>query len=81
MRVQVDDGKKLVAVWMTHADQADEKQQEELHSLFREYKAKNYTVAVFQSGQENLAALTGHLLCHNRLCAAKAELRKAQMER
>lgn len=80
MRIQVDDAKKQVAIWITNADQIDKTQQKKLHSLFQEYKAKNYTVAVFRSGQENLAALTSHLLCHNRICTAKTELCQAEIK-
>ena len=81
MRTQIDHKKKLVTVWLTNAEQEDEGRQSELRSLYREYKGKKYTVAVFRSGQEDLAALTSHLLCHNRVCAAKAELRREEQER
>ena len=81
MRIQVNDEKKLAIIWLTNTDQADPEQQQKLQSLYREYSAKKYTVAMFQSGQEDLAALTSHLLCHNRVCAAKAELRREAQER
>lgn len=81
MRIQVNDEKKLAIIWLTNTDQADPEQQQKLQFLYREYSAKKYTVAMFQSGQEDLAALTSHLLCHNRVCAAKAELRQTEQER
>lgn len=81
MRIQVNDEKKLAAIWLTNADRADEARQQELQRLYREYSARKYTVAVFQSGREDLTALTSHLLCHNRVCAAKAELRREAQER
>ena len=81
MRIQADEKKKLAVVWLTNADQADQEQQEELQSLYREYRAKKYTVAVFRSGREDLAPLTSHLLCHNRVCAAREELRLEEQER
>lgn len=81
MRIQVNDEKRLAIIWLTNNDQADPEQQQKLQSLYREYSAKKYTVAMFQSGQEDLAALTSHLLCHNRVYAAKAELRQAKQER
>ena len=80
MRTQIDHKKKLVTVWLTNAEQEDEGRQSELRSLYREYKGKKYTVAVFRSGQEDLAALTSHLLCHNRICAAKEELQREKQE-
>lgn len=80
MRIQVNDEKKLAIIWLTNTDQADQEQGQKLRFLYQEYSAKKYTVATFRSGQENLAALTSHLLCHNRVCAAKAELRQADQE-
>lgn len=81
MRIQVDEKKKLAVIWLTNADQTDQEQQKELQSLYQEYRAKKYTVALFQSGQEDLAPLTSHLLCHNRICAAKKELQREKQER
>lgn len=81
MRIQVDEKKKLAVIWLTNADQADQEQQEELRSLYQEYSAKKYTVAVFRSGQEDLVPLTSHLLSHNRVCAAKAELSQEEQGR
>ena len=78
MRTQIDHEKKQVIVWLTNAEQTDEAQRQELQRLYREYGANKYMVAVFHSGREDLPALTSHLLCHNRVCAAKAELRQAE---
>ena len=80
MRIQVDEKKKLAVIWLTNDDQTDQGQQEKLRSLYREYGAKKYTVAVFRSGQEDLLPLTSHLLCHNRICAAKEELQREKQE-
>lgn len=78
MRLQVNEEKRTAVIWLTNADQEGEEQQQKLRSLYREYHAKKYTVAVFQSGREDLAPLTSHLLCHNRVCAAREELRREE---
>lgn len=44
---------------------------ESLKSLYREYGAQKYLVAVFLSGERNLTDATGDLLCHNRKCLAR----------
>ena len=80
MRTQIDHEKKQVIVWLTNAEQTDEAQRQELQRLYREYGAKKYMVAVFHSGREDLPALTSHLLCHNRICAAKEELQREKQE-
>ena len=66
MEINVRDGNNLVEIWLTHADQWDDALRERLKPLYAEYRAKNYLVAVFASGQRDLCALTSDLLCSNR---------------
>ncbi len=66
MELEVYDTKKMVCVWLTHADQDDPAIQEQLKSLYSKYKQRKYCVAVFHSGQEDLEGLTRDLLQYNR---------------
>lgn len=66
MKNEVLDQEKMVCVWLSHADQENPAIQEQLKSLYREYRQKKYFVAVFYSGQEDLEQLTSDLLKYNR---------------
>ncbi len=66
MELEVYDTKKMVCVWLTHADQDDPAIQDQLKSLYLKYKQRKYCVAVFHSGHEDLEGLTRDLLQYNR---------------
>lgn len=66
MELEVYDTKKMVCVWLTHADQEDSAIQDQLKSLYLKYKQRKYCVAVFHSGHEDLEGLTRDLLQYNR---------------
>lgn len=66
MELEVYDTKKMVCVWLTHADQEDSAIQDQLKSLYLKYKQRKYCVAVFRSGHEDLEGLTRDLLQYNR---------------
>ncbi len=66
MEIEVYDTKKMVCVWLTHADQDDPAIQDQLKSLYLKYKQRKYCVAVFHSGHEDLEGLTRDLLQYNR---------------
>lgn len=66
MELEVYDTKKMVCVWLTHADQEDSVIQDRLKGLYWKYKQRKYCVAVFHSGQEDLEGLTRDLLQYNR---------------
>ncbi|WP_298033460.1 hypothetical protein [uncultured Dysosmobacter sp.] len=76
MEIYVRDENKIVEIWLTNVDKRDEAVQEKLRPLYQAYKQKNYLVAVFQSGGQNLADATSDLLCYNRKCIAQAEVEK-----
>ena len=71
----VNDDKKLVTIWLSR-DESNSAHREELKPLFAEYKARKYTVAVFQSGTEDLFDNTLALLKHNRTRSAEAEVQQ-----
>ena len=56
MRLQIDvlDNKKIVAVWLTRAEDANEAVRARIEGLCREYKPKKYQVAVYKSGAGGL---------------------------
>lgn len=66
MELEVYDTKKMVCVWLTHADQENLAIQDQLKSLYLKYKQRKYCVAVFHSGHEDLEGLTRDLLQYNR---------------
>ena len=73
MEIKVHDDKKYVSVWLTRSESRDDALRKGLKPIFSQYKAKNYKVVVFESGNGDLAALTKDLLSYNHLLAAKEE--------
>lgn len=78
MEIHVRDEAKLVEVWLTNAERRNGSVQEKLKPLYQAYRQKNYLVAVFQSGSQNLADTTSDLLCYDRNRIARTE---AEQER
>ena len=78
MEVNVRDGSKLVEVWLNSSEKRDAELRERLKPLYREYKEKDYLVAVFESGTQDLTELTSGLLCGHRRRSAQ---REAALER
>ena len=74
MEIHVRDGSKLVEVWLTNSEKRDKNLRERLKPLYREYKEKDYLVAVFESGEQDLTDLTSSLLCDHRRRSAQREV-------
>lgn len=74
MEIHVRDSSKLVEVWLTNSEKRDENLRERLKPLYREYKEKDYLVAVFESGEQDLTDLTSSLLCDHRRRSAQREV-------
>ncbi len=79
MEIKVNHDQKLVEFWLTRADQEDAALGEYLRQLYRIYKEKNYMVAQFHSGTENLYALTRELLLYNRKRVAQMEVQREKI--
>lgn len=77
MELHVNDQKKRVTIWLTHAESEDPAVRESLKPIYQEYKAKKYLVAVFESGTEDLKGLTCDLLRYNRVRLRELEEKKA----
>jgi hypothetical protein len=73
MEIKICDKRRIVEVWLTNAEKSDSAVQERLKTIYEEYKAKKYIVAVFQSGDGDLHEYTSALLRYNRKRAAERE--------
>ena len=76
MEMEVRDADKKVLIWLTHAESNSVEMKEFLKPIYREFKAKKYLVAVFESGKESLEELTRELLLYNRTRLRELEMVK-----
>lgn len=67
---------RIVEIWLSNAEKHDTDLRERLKPLYREYKAKNYLVVVFESGEQDLIEATSSLLIYNRRRIAELEVEK-----
>lgn len=74
MPINVQEDKKIVEVRLTRAERDNPSVKENLKPLYGQYKQKNYTVAVFQSGNQDLYTSTLDLLTYNRRHIAEQEV-------
>ena len=80
MEVNVRDSSKIVEVWLTREEKQDVNLRERLKPLYQEYKAKEFLVAVFESGEQNLEELTGSLLGYNRKRVVQLEMEREKRQ-
>lgn len=76
MEVKVYDEKKIVAIWLTKAEQTDEMLQQELNRIYVAYSRKNYKIVQFHSGTENLYSNIRDLLIYSRKRVAELEVQR-----
>lgn len=78
MRLQIDvlDDKKIVAVWLTRAEDANEAVRARIDGLCREYKPRKYQVAVYKSGREDLHTSVLDLLAYNKRRIAELDTQR-----
>ena len=79
MRMDVKEHIKVVELWLTRDETNDQQFLESLKPLYRQYKAQNYMVAVFYSGEEDLYQQTRDLLLYNRRRSAEKQV-QGQMQ-
>jgi hypothetical protein len=84
--MNVRDDSKIVEIWLSNAEKNDPALKAGLQKVYDEYKEKKYTVAVFQSGNQDLYQNTLALLSYNRKRSAELQVqrekrRHAAMER
>lgn len=86
MEINTHQESKLVDIWLSHKDQSSQDIQKRLQSIYRRCAEEKYTVAVFCSGQQDLAEETSALLQYNRRRSAeravqREKARKRQVSR
>ncbi len=78
MEINVHDDKKLVDIWLTKEERDNQKIREQMKPLCRGFSEKDYTVAVFLSGDRELVEETSALLRCNRRRIAELEVRQGK---
>ena len=78
MEINIRDEQKIVEIWLNRAERDDTNLSDTLRKICTEYKPRNYTVAVFRSGEEDLCDLTSGLLLTNRRKLAEREVEGEQ---
>ena len=73
MEMNVYDNKKYVSIWLTRSESRDDALRENLKPIYQKYKAMDYKVVVFESGNGDLTTLTQNLLSHNHLLQARRD--------
>lgn len=81
MEINVRDDRKIVDIWLTNEEGQDQTIEESLKPLYQQYKAKKYHVAVFRSGNLDLAEETGALLRYNKRRVAELEVQRERKRR
>lgn len=78
MEINVCDSKKQVEVWMTRAEQQDDRIQAQMKELYKVYQEKKYLVAVFLSGDRQMYQNTLDLLAFNKKRVAELEVQRSK---
>lgn len=79
MEVHLNQGKKIAEVWLTNADQKNSQLQEQLKTMYTDFKKQGFLVAVFRSGTQDLYRQTADLLCYNRKRLAQLEIAQEKL--
>ena len=79
MEINIRDEQKIVEIWLNRAERDDPGLAEPLRRIYAEYKPRNYTVAVFKSGEDDLFELTSGLLTTNQRKLAERETESEHM--
>ena len=78
MRMEISEKNKIVELWLTSKEKDDAAFRESLKPLYQRYKAQNYLVAIFLSGESDLYQQTRNLLLDNRRKLVEREVQKRQ---
>ena len=76
LEINLHQESKLVDIWLSREDQSSQEVQDRLRSLYRRCAEEKYTVAVFYSGQQDLAQETAALLRYNRRRSAERAVQR-----
>lgn len=77
----VHDDAGIVEIWQTVSEKNDPQVQAGLKALYVACKAKKYTVAVFQSGEDDLYQRTRGLLVYNKKRCAELTVQRGKAAR
>ncbi len=80
MEINICDDRKIVGVWLTHAERENPAVMESLTPLYKAYKPQKYLIAVYLSGDSDLNQQTSDLLCYNRKRLAEIEVEKEETQ-
>jgi hypothetical protein len=70
-----------VEIWLTNAEKNDPALKAGLQDIYDKYKPKKYTVAVFQSGNQDLYQNTRDLLAYNKRRVAELQVQQEKRRR
>lgn len=76
MEIHVDDKTKIVSIWLTNSEKKDVALKARLKPLYQDYKARKYTVAVFESGDRELYQSALDLLAYNKKRIAELDTQR-----
>ena len=78
MELNIDNEARTVEIWLNRKEKQDPALRRQLRVLCRAFAEEKYLAAVYQSGDRDLAQLTGDLLCYNRKRIAELEVRSGK---
>lgn len=81
MEIHRDDKKKIIEVWLTQQEAADESLQSRLKPIYAQWKRQKYLVAVYRSGKENLFRSTLELLAYNKKRCAQLAVEREKTQK
>lgn len=79
--MEVQEVNKIVELWLTREEKEDAAFRESLKPIYQQYKAQNYLVAVFLSGEADQYQQTRDLLLYNRRRQAEQEVQARKQRR
>lgn len=74
--MSVHEEKKLVEIWLTNGEKNDSRLKGQLQAVYDQYKPRKYTVAVFESGGQDLRQSVRDLLVYNKRRCAELAVRR-----
>lgn len=81
LEMNIRDDRKIVEIWLTNAEKRNTQLKESLKPIMKQYKAKKYTVVIFESGARDLIDMTGGLLTYNRKRLVELEMKKEKTQK
>ena len=74
MRIRRNEVDRILEIWLSNAEEADDRLRASLKPLFQESKRLGYMAVVYESGDRDLADGMRELLRHNREVIARRQL-------